>query len=77
MRQEPEEKAEVEQAYYHKTREERVGIRLHTIVGKKATFTFPSPIFRTSHGDEVIALSYFTSRLKAAVLRSLTFFGDL
>ena len=33
--------------------------------------------FRTSHGDEVIALSYFPSRLKAAVLRSLTFFGDL
>ena len=36
MRQEPEEKAEVEQAYYHKTREERVGIRLHTIVGKES-----------------------------------------
>ena len=36
VRQEPEEKAEVEQAYYHKTREERVGIRLHTIVGKES-----------------------------------------
>ena len=34
--EEPEEKAEAEGAYYHKTREERVGIRLHTTVGKES-----------------------------------------
>ena len=36
---------------------------------RKQHASFPFSSFRTSHGDEVIALSYFPSRLKAAVLR--------